>query len=77
MYYATRTYQIADKIQEHQLLSFYDKKTRNEYVAFEGGESITAAQKNKLQPIGLSHTVRGTAGVYFAQRVMSLGGPTD
>lgn len=70
MFYATRTHQITDKIQEHQLLSFYDKRARDEYVTFEGGESITAAQKNKLQPIGLSHTVRGTAGVYFAQRVL-------
>ena len=70
MFYAIRTVQIAREVSETQLLSFYTRKQRDEYVTFEGGESITARQKKGLMIIGVGHTVSGKGGIFFAVPVL-------
>lgn len=70
MFYAIRTVQIAHNVSETQLLSFYTKRQRDEYVTFEGGEAISAKQKNALTPMAVSKTLRGRGGVFFAVAVM-------
>lgn len=67
-YYATRTQQIVNNVQEHQLLKFETKTARDNYCLRESATPIVAAQANKLMIADVWRGYRGAECVFQAAR---------
>lgn len=67
-YYATRTQQITDNVQEHQLLKFETKSARDNYCNQEIATPIVAAKANKLMIADVWRGYRGAECVFHVAR---------
>lgn len=67
-YYATRAQQIANNVQEHQLLKFETKAARDNYCQNEAATPIVAAQANKLMIADVWRGYRGVECVFHVAR---------
>lgn len=47
-YYATRSFQLTETVQEHQLLKFAQRTKRDEFCDIEGATAVAAPQARKL-----------------------------
>jgi hypothetical protein len=67
-HYATRTQQIVNNVQEHQLLKFETKTARDNYCLNESATPIVAAQANKLMIADVWRAYRGAECVFHVAR---------
>lgn len=70
-YYATRTQQIAANVQEHQLLKFDSKASRDGYCRHESAQPIAAANAHKLMIADVWRTYQGAGCVFHAARYVA------
>ena len=69
MFYATRAQQITNTLQEHQLMKFYAKADRDNFVLNLAGAQISAKEAHKLciADVWQTHSA-DCVGVFFMAR---------